>query len=90
MIVADILEVPISSKNNCYLLVIQDYHTKWTEAIHLPDQKAVTYQGAIQTWHTRDPTLWSILKALFWFKPWMHLALASPVQPPTTLNVMGW
>ena len=40
MIAADILEVPISSKNNRYLLVIQDYYTKWAEAIPLPDQKA--------------------------------------------------
>ena len=42
MIAADILEVPISSKNNRYLLVIQDYYTKWAEAIPLQDQKAVT------------------------------------------------
>ena len=40
--IADILEVLISSKNNRYLLVIQDYYTKWTEAIPIPDQKEVT------------------------------------------------
>ena len=40
MIAVDILEVPISSNNNRYLLVVQDYFTKWAEAIPLPDQTA--------------------------------------------------
>ena len=40
MIAVDILEVPISSNNNRYLLVVQDYFTKWGEAIPLPDQTA--------------------------------------------------
>ena len=38
MAVVDILEVPISQYNNRYLLVIQDYMTKWAEAIPLPNQ----------------------------------------------------
>lgn len=40
MIAVDILEVPVSCHNNRYLLVIQDYFTKWPEVIPLPDQKA--------------------------------------------------
>lgn len=40
MIAVDILEVPLSSNNNRYLLVVQDYFTKWPEAIPLPDQTA--------------------------------------------------
>ena len=36
----DILQVPLSSRNNQYPLVIQDYFTKWAEAIPLPNQTA--------------------------------------------------
>jgi hypothetical protein len=41
MIAVDILEVPVSCQNNHYLLVVQDYFTKWATAIALPDQTAV-------------------------------------------------
>ena len=37
----DILEVPLSRNNNRYLLVVQDYFTKWATAIPLPDQTAI-------------------------------------------------
>ena len=40
MIAVDILEVPVSSNNNRYLLVVQDYFTKWADAIPLIDQTA--------------------------------------------------
>ena len=41
MVAIDILEVPRSYHNNRYLLVVQDYFTKWADAIPLPDQTAV-------------------------------------------------
>ena len=34
MIAVDILEVPVSTYNNRYLMVVQDYFSKWAEAIH--------------------------------------------------------
>jgi transposase InsO family protein len=40
MVAIDILEVPTSTSNNRYLLVFQDYFTKWPEAIPLPNQTA--------------------------------------------------
>ena len=40
MAAMDILEVPVSPNNNRYLLVIQDYITKWAEARPLLDQTA--------------------------------------------------
>ena len=42
MIAIDILEVPLSLHDNRYLLVIQDYFTKWAEAIPLKNQTAST------------------------------------------------
>ena len=41
MIAVDILEVPVSKNNNHYLMVVQDYFTKWAEAIPLQNQTAV-------------------------------------------------
>ena len=40
MVAVDILEVPVSHHNNRYLLVVQDYMTKWVEAIPIPNQTA--------------------------------------------------
>lgn len=42
MVAIDILQVPVSTNNNKYLLVIQDYFTKWADAIPLQNQRAAT------------------------------------------------
>ena len=47
MIAVDILEVPVSSDNNRYLLVVQDYFTKWADAIPLIDQTAARITGEL-------------------------------------------
>lgn len=39
--------LPLSDKGNRYLLVIEDYFTKWTEAVPLPDQEAITVANAL-------------------------------------------
>ena len=40
MLAIDVLEVPLSTNGNHYLLVVQDYFTKWAEAFPMPDQTA--------------------------------------------------
>lgn len=40
LVAVDILKVTLSTANNQYLLVLQDYFTKWAEVIPLPDQTA--------------------------------------------------
>lgn len=39
--------LPLSDKGNRYLLVIEDNFTKWTEAVPLPDQEAITVANAL-------------------------------------------
>ena len=40
MFTVDVLQVPVSNRGNRYLLVLQDYFTKWAEAILMPNQTA--------------------------------------------------
>jgi len=47
MIAVDVLTVPVTQKGNRYLLVVQDYFTKWADAIPLPDQSACTITAAL-------------------------------------------
>ena len=39
-VAVNILEVPLSFNKNCYILIIQDYFSKWADAIPLPNQTA--------------------------------------------------
>ena len=47
MVAVDILSVPVSANGNKCLLVVQDYFTKWADAIPLPNQKAITITKAL-------------------------------------------
>ena len=42
MVTVDVLQVPTSSENHRYILVIQDYFIKWAEAISMANQTATT------------------------------------------------
>ena len=47
MLAVDVLQVPVSNRGNHYLLVIQDYFTKWAEAIPMPNQTAECNVGIL-------------------------------------------
>ena len=50
MLRVDILKVPMSRQGNSYILVIQDYFTKWPVAIPLKDQRAEsTIKALVET-----------------------------------------
>jgi len=59
MVAVDILKVPMSSRGNNYLLVAQDYFSKWPFAIAFPDQKATTGTSRSSLYHG-----WTSSKAL--------------------------
>ena len=62
-VAADILELPVTSKGNRYVLVVEDYFTKFVNLYAIPDQKATTVaeclfkdyileHGVMETLHT--------------------------------------
>ena len=97
MVAVDILQVPTLCQNHRYILVIQDYFTKWAEAIPLPNQTAATITrelvkvfsnyGLPEILHS-DQVATS--KVLCYNRHWMHLALLSLEQQPTTHKGMEW
>ena len=88
MIAVDVLKVPTSTSNNKYLLVIQDYFTKWADAIPMPDQKAAriareltkvfSVMGLPQVIHSDQGTNFesTILSKLF-----KHMVLTTAYHP---------
>ena len=60
-VAVDILEVPISC-NNRYVLVIQDYFTKWPDGVHLPDRtRARTSSELVKLFPYRARQMYSVL-----------------------------
>ena len=58
MVAADILEEPVFSNNNRYILVVLDYFTKWVEVVPMPDQTATHIVSTI----TKYSAPWEFLK----------------------------
>ena len=72
MVAVDVSQVPLSTNNNRYLLVFQDYFTKWADAVPLPDQTANLIVTALIRFFAHMvhhkyfiPTKGKILRALF-------------------------
>ena len=95
LVAVDILEVPMSSRGNQYLLVIQDYFSKWPFAILLPDQKAerivrapkdlvFTLVGPPQRLHSETLTVTFSLNCV------KRLVSPSHTPPPTIQWETGW
>ena len=58
MLGVDILKAPISCQGNSYLLVIQDYFTKWPIAIPLQDKQQLQLsEHLFHLWNTIISTL---------------------------------
>ena len=41
-VAVDVLQLPLTARGNCYIVVLIDYFTKWPEAFAVADQKAET------------------------------------------------
>ncbi len=64
--------MPLSTNNNRYLLVIQDYFTKWADAIPLPDQTAsrITVESNFSV-HTDHHKYYILTKAIILKMPYL-------------------
>jgi len=92
MVTVEILQVPLLTNNNRYLLVLQDYFTKWADNIPLPDQTtscvttALIKNFSVHMGHHNSYTQIKAktLKAQSLHKYWKHLVFISLVPPRTT------
>ena len=97
MIAVDILEVPLSANNNRYLLVVQDYYTKWADAIPFLIKQLFASQ---ENWSRSSPLLATqkfciqikvtILKAQFSHKHCKPSGSTNPEPRHTTPKEMVW
>ena len=95
MVAVDILSVPVSASGNKCLLVVQDYFTKWADAIPLPNQMAITITKALvnlfATMGMPEIVLTKVRTLRVWCssKLLRHLAYKSPTLQPITHKAMA-
>ena len=96
-IAMDVLEVPLNSKGNRYILVVQDYFTKWLEAFPMANQRAETIVEMLAIHFCRFGIKQELhgdqgrnLKA-YWFLVYVILLVSKRLEPLLTiLKGMAW
>ena len=94
MLAVDVLEVPVSTNGNRYLLIVQDYFTKWADAFPMPDQTARRITDILINLCARMG-LYILIKAMTLkvpssIKPYKLSASPSRIQRHTIRKVMEW
>ena len=98
LVAVNVLKVPISLQGNEYILVAQDYFSKWPFAVPMPDQKGerivqilkdqiFTVVGPPEKLHSDQG---QNFEATFYRNSAKDSGLLSPVPPVITLWGMVW
>lgn len=90
MVAVDILEVPVSYQGHRYLLVVQDYFTKWADAIPLHNQTAATITQELISYGSSRHLTVRTLRACCYNRPLSHLEFTSPTLLLTILKETAW
>ena len=98
LVAVDVLKVPMSLQGNEYILVAQDYFSKWPFAVPMPDQKAERIVQILkdQVFNVVGPQKsctqikFETLKATSFQNSAKHLGLPNLVLPPIIPWEMVW
>ena len=100
LVVVDILKAPMSHRGEQYMLVVQDYFSKWPFAIPLSDQRADTtvYESSkimcLPWWvyHDESPKGCTLIKEKLWelHPEWTLQDIWSDKVPHNSIPSHGW